>query len=411
MPCRRPLACTIVLFLLSARPDNVMAADVLKEHLSGLDENAWVKITAEPSKRWVLQTRDENSAAVEETTREPAFREYTSPAFGDGKIFYFGGGHGGYFGNDVEIYDPAANRWHQTYRPVCPPKDDSTYYSGGSERSYVDPETGAAQPYVIHGYARTGYDSARHQYVCTAMFPTKVERDAATQKWKLSTQAFSYIAFDEKTNRWELLATMPDELKPGSTSLTFDPGLGCMLAFNERAAYAFQEGAWKLLGSSEAPLAASGGAPAVYLPDRKTHWVAALGHGGANESGSLSLFNTAEKQGHRGPALPDELQGRINPGTGGFNLIMAYDEAHKTVVFMSVNSDLRPDVWTYQVTANQWKYLPLAATTPKLMGVFEPGRGRAPLLYDPARHLFWLLYRNEQSAELWAYRPPASAGK
>jgi hypothetical protein len=59
-------------------------------------------------------------------SREPAFREYTSPAFGDGKIFYFGGGHSGYFGNDVEIYDPAANAWRQCYRAVCPPKEDST---------------------------------------------------------------------------------------------------------------------------------------------------------------------------------------------------------------------------------------------------------------------------------------------
>ncbi len=157
-------------------------ADEWAGRLADLGANQWLYANPQPSQRLVLKGRDEDSPVGEITTREPAFREYTSPAWGDDELVYFGGGHGGYCGNDVEVYDPAANRWRQCYRPVCPPKDDSTYYSGGSERCYVDPHTGAVQPYVLHGYARTSFDPALHRYVCTAMFATKTERDASSAR-------------------------------------------------------------------------------------------------------------------------------------------------------------------------------------------------------------------------------------
>ncbi len=397
----RPLS---ISFVLAFHLIGVAHAQSPVQRLEDLQENSWLAIEPEMSQRLVLTSRQEDAAVMKVSSREPAFREYTSPAFGDGKIVYFGGGHSGYFGNDVEIYDPVTNTWRQCYRPVCPPKDDSTYYSGGSERSFVDPDTGERQPYVLHGYARTGFDPGLHRYVCTAMFPTEAIRDERTGKWRMARQAFSYIGFDARTNRWELLSEVPDALKPGPTSLSYDDNLASMVAFSERAAYRFHGGKWQLLGESKVSLAASGGTSAVYLPRRKAHLLAVLGHGGAKEVGALSIFDVQAKLGQPGPVLPEPLRRRVAAGTGGYNLIASYDSQQKKVVYMSLNDDMQPDVWTYDPAADSWMKLPASSTAPKLMGVFEPGRGRAPLIYDAERNVFYLLYREGEAAKLWAYR-------
>jgi hypothetical protein len=73
-----------------AKPDSPAE---LAERLQNLPANSWMAIEPLPSKRLVLQAREENAKVAEVESRAPAFREYTSPAFGDRKIFYFGGGH------------------------------------------------------------------------------------------------------------------------------------------------------------------------------------------------------------------------------------------------------------------------------------------------------------------------------
>jgi hypothetical protein len=108
--------------------------------------------------------------------------------------------------------------------------------------------------------------------------------------------------------------------------------------------------------------------------------------------------------------MPEALQRRVAAGTGGYNLIASYDSRERKVVYMSVSDDKRPDVWTYDPTADTWAQLPTPSSAPKLMGVFEPGRGRTPLVYDDKRNVFYLLYRDGEAAKLWAYRL-ASAGK
>lgn len=394
----------VLTFLLPAWNRPALAAP--PNRFAALEANEWLPIEPEVSKRLVLLERSETSGVKEIESREPYFREYTQPAWdaARGQILYFGGGHSGYYGNDVEIYDVTTNVWRQASRPHCPAKDDSTYYSGGSERCYVDPDTGDCQPYVIHGYCRTAFDPDLKRYVCTAMFATKVEQDAGTKEWKLVKQAFSYISYDPATNRWELLAEVPDPLKPGLTSLSYDSELKGMVAFNEREAWLFKEKSWHRIAESTEGrrLAASGGSGAVFVP-QKGHLIAVLGHGGKDERGSVVLFDSAAKETRYMP-LPEELAKRVAPGTGGYNLILGYDSNHARVVAMSVNDDLKPDVWTNDLAGSGWKQLPAAPTAPKLVGPFEPGRGRSPLIYDAERNAFLLLYRNGEFAKLWAYR-------
>ncbi|MHC4917113.1 MAG: RNA polymerase sigma factor, partial [Planctomycetota bacterium] len=49
--------------------------------------------------------------------REPVGRSYSGICWGNGRIFYFGGGHHSHPSNDVELYDPAANTWTQATEP------------------------------------------------------------------------------------------------------------------------------------------------------------------------------------------------------------------------------------------------------------------------------------------------------
>jgi hypothetical protein len=49
--------------------------------------------------------------------RFPGGRSYSGIHRGAGKLLYFGGGHGSYAGNDVELYDLATNLWEQQYQP------------------------------------------------------------------------------------------------------------------------------------------------------------------------------------------------------------------------------------------------------------------------------------------------------
>jgi hypothetical protein len=64
-----------------------------------------------------LATIPDNTWVKLNPNREPAGRSYSGIHYGNGKIFYFGGGHGSYAGNDVEIYDIATNTWTQQYTP------------------------------------------------------------------------------------------------------------------------------------------------------------------------------------------------------------------------------------------------------------------------------------------------------
>ena len=49
-------------------------------------------------------------------------RMYSGACFGGGCLWYFGGAHRSYPGNDVELFDPRSNRWIQATEPETPPR-------------------------------------------------------------------------------------------------------------------------------------------------------------------------------------------------------------------------------------------------------------------------------------------------
>jgi hypothetical protein len=186
--------------------------------------------------------------------------------------------------------------------------------------------------------------------------------------------------------------------------LSYDPQLAGMLGFSPGGVFLFKDGKWTRIGDANVPMSASGGAAASYLPRQESHLIAVLGHGGKDEEGALVIYNVERKEGRRVESMPEELRRRITRGTGGFNLIHAYDAAHDKVIVMSVNDELRPDVWIFDAAADRWARLPASESAPKLHSVFEPGVGRAPLVYDPVHGVFFLIARKESEIQTWAYR-------
>ncbi len=86
-------------------------------------DNVWQELSPTPHTRW-------NPASFYDCTRtinigNPIGRSFSGTVIGNGQIFFWGGGHSGYPGNDVELYDTAANAWipdsvqPQCVAPIC----------------------------------------------------------------------------------------------------------------------------------------------------------------------------------------------------------------------------------------------------------------------------------------------------
>ena len=94
--------------------------------LQTIADNGWLAITPNPSSRYLVSQYNPGPggtvaiAATPTVQASPNARGYSGITVGGGLVAYFGGGHGGWPGNDVEIYDPATNLWTQSYKPeVC----------------------------------------------------------------------------------------------------------------------------------------------------------------------------------------------------------------------------------------------------------------------------------------------------
>ncbi|MFP4616280.1 MAG: hypothetical protein ACLFRB_10440 [Thiohalorhabdus sp.] len=65
---------------------------------------------------WVKQdpaVGDEFNETEADAELEPEYRPYSGVEAGDGRVFYWGGGHKSYDGNDIDAYEIVENRWDQ----------------------------------------------------------------------------------------------------------------------------------------------------------------------------------------------------------------------------------------------------------------------------------------------------------
>lgn len=71
--------------------------------------NTWIQLSPTPTTQWLPVTSYDCQGT--QVRNSPAGRAYSGSAMGGGQIFYWGGGHASYPGNDVILYDVGSNQW------------------------------------------------------------------------------------------------------------------------------------------------------------------------------------------------------------------------------------------------------------------------------------------------------------
>lgn len=93
--------------------------------------NVWQQLSPTPTAHWVPATLFDCTNSV--SSPNPQGRSFSGSNYGNGQIYYWGGGHNSYPGNDMEVYDIATNRWlPDTVQPQCwAPCCAAAYSCGG----------------------------------------------------------------------------------------------------------------------------------------------------------------------------------------------------------------------------------------------------------------------------------------
>lgn len=381
---------------------------------SELPAGDWMLVEPRPSLRYPAYPRDPaRTDAQGEGDRvpftSPPRRGYTSPVYGEGRIYYFGGTD--YSGNDVDVYDPASNAWWQSYRPNVPPAGDPFYGSGGSGQGWIDPATGELRPYAVSGYGRTSYCPVTGSYLVTAAFCRSAQLDSGGA-WTCAVHGFAILAY--RNGVWTPRVFI--DAANGSAALSdYDFDLGGVLllrpdpaAGNLDVQVIRPDGSRLARSRVLAGLARSGGAGSLYVPPIHAHLFASFGEG----AGALVRYDAVtEIVEDVTPSAPAELRARFDAA----DFAMAWDPRSERVIGVSVeradgapaneNELGRPRIWELDPRTMLWFDRGIAATAPLVRGI-GAGWGREPLMFDASDGVA-LFFQGGPDAQptLWAYRP------
>jgi hypothetical protein len=356
-------------------------------HLKGLGANRWLKIS--PPERTVYQSvltlsKDTTDCTRTITSGNPVFRSFSGLAGSPGLIFYFGGGHAGHPGNDVDLYSTGANKWEIPYPAECPEPGTgpARQVKGGATATRGFSPSG--RPWVHHGYQNARFDPPRNRFIFVGGEGT----------W----------AFELGKRDWTHLVARDRGLGPtwGSTGgLVYDAKHDRMVAF---------------VSSS-----ANGAARGVYHFDLKAHkwsYVAAFPSDGYTY---VNKIVTAAVVPHRreaivltAPVVPQREGPKLwryhldtgdwtevesfgtgsTPGAPASEVSTAaanwdYDSRNRRVVFLAVPREVREGeartthVWSWDPDTDRWTQHPPAEVRPG-----GQGRSRYSFVYDERYNVF-----------------------
>jgi hypothetical protein len=357
-------------------------------HLRGLGANQWVQVT--PPERTVYQSvlttsKDTTDCGRTMTDGDPVFRSFSGLAASPGVVFYFGGGHAGHPGNDVDLYSTGANRWEIPYPAECPEPGTpvARQVKGGATATRGITPNG--RPWVHHSYQNSRYDPPRKRFIFVGGEGT----------W----------AFDLAKRDWTHLVARDKGLGPtwGSTGgLVHDPKHDRMVAFASSTANGSPRGIYHLdlkahRWSYAAAFPSADGysfinkiVTAATIPQRREAivmttpvvphadgpklWRYHLDRGAWDE---VKSFGTRETSGAPAAAIP----------TTGAN--WDYDSRNNRVVFLATPREVKDGgersthVWSWDPDADRWTQHPPAEPRPT-----QQGRSRYSFVYDERHNVF-----------------------
>lgn len=344
--------------------------------LTELADNTWQRAMPVASQRYI--PRSATPSDVLETQAEPVGRSYSGCFYlPSGKVFYFGGAHGSYPGNDVEVYDIAANAWTQQYKPeVCALSDGACngLYSYGRTSA----KTPLGRPYCAHVYQQFAWDPVAQKFIGTF----------GSRTW----------AYEPVAKTWtELLSSYPGSTGGDISTLqmfAYDLDLQSVLfaqtATEARGLYKWTGSAWQFVVDFPADINAAWLALySTYIPDLHVHLVTGNTQTWKFQAPTLTWTPVA--------ALPANVKD------------FDYDTRNKVVIAVGRDtvSNLPVTMWAYDPVTDVWTSLNVNAPAP-MQNLWSGGLQL--LRYDSTTNLFIYLAatagggNNGGTVQTWGYR-------
>ncbi|MBM4041824.1 MAG: hypothetical protein FJ290_25280 [Planctomycetes bacterium] len=314
--------------LLVAQASCLWAAEA-PPHLKDLPANTWVRIKPD---------------------RNPIARSYSGICYGAGLIYYFGGGHGSHPGNDVELYDVAANTWTQATEPEDWRQADSWTHLTPEERKHVRNIGGGSGVALL---SPKGRPLTRHTYQMQRWFPEeKAFFSLMDQLWALAPDKREWRKVMDKAPRGSDVHTW---------NLAYDPDLKSLVAIvvggPNRAVYLFdrEKTAWSK--RCDSPVTAWSEVYSAYDAARKRHVVRAGRRWWTLDMATGTTRFIAD--------LADawmKAKGRDKPPHTE-SVSIAYDpESTRTLVLIKGDGT---ELWAYDADKDDWSEVKLAGEPPK----------------------------------------------
>ena len=371
----------------------------LKKSMTVDVTSAPVRLGSLPANQWVLLSDTEHSV--------PA-RTWGSATFDTarGEILYWGGGHCGYGGSDVDAYDPATNRWRVADDA---PEFPERAWDKGVRSAGV---TFRGAPWTEHGRRIYAYDPISRKMILVMAirlttgydppalreFPAKrtVAPDAVVQT-PSSYVRYGTFSYDTRSGRWDLVGPAPHGM---DTLVTTPRGvMGVNVDWRERlndagyqrqwspkdppvdtAVYLFNlaEKRWTRLGSEQpSPQNLYESASLAYDTKRDRLML----HGGGAQRNELWTFDFRTRRW-------TDLEPR------GGSPVASRESAYLPKADVLLISSPAPEdrnilaVWAYSPGDNSWRRVPTSFAGERPRGA--AGQNRA-MVYDPKHDLLLLV--------------------
>jgi hypothetical protein len=325
--------------------------------LAALAENTWLKLNPK---------------------REALSRAYCGTAFGGGQLWYFGGAHRSYMGNDVDLYNPVKNQWRRS-EIEWPEKEDVQLIA--SVRAPRKPVTPKGRPWTAHTYQQACYIPERKTFFYVGRGHTW-EFDPAKMKW---TCLAGVASKDKKPS--------PRYQGAQSFHVIYDPGLKAPVGIATTQSfgtfvYDFAKMEWKRRKNAPMKWAEL---YSTYLASKKVHLIS-----GKKKHG-IWTFDAVKDEWKKLQDAPRQVIG---------TQALAYDAAHDVALVAPAGKRGEPvSFWKLDAKTMKWSEQKAANAGPKGKSLW------APMWYDANHGLF--LYLNYESrgpafkggrSSIWAYR-------
>jgi hypothetical protein len=360
-----------------AEPDSAREA-AQKARLRDLPVNRWIHL-AEPGRVAPLRTW---GSATFDTDR--------------GQILYWGGGHCGYGGSDVDAYGVDAHTWRGDPEPEYPGRS----WDKGVSLAGV---TFEGAPWTEHGRKIYAYDPvSRKMIMVKAVGLTEGYEPAWVKSNPPDCQRCATWSYDPESLKWERLGSAP----PGLTTLVSTPRgvMGVNVAWGgrlDRAGYLrpFEGGAddkmvflfdaarkqWTRLGKPQTSPQNMYEMTSLAYDTRRDQVIL---HGGGKNRDELWIFNLQTKSWKNMQPAVVAPQGAAPPECTRESVYIPSED----VVLMygpSRKDRTKPVIWEYHVGENVWRLVeipPMTEIDPRR----RAGQNRA-MVYDAKRDVVFVV--------------------